>query len=90
MDYKILKHIIARYDTDREVITEEKYHPSDFNDWNFGYIFPRLERAATNQIVDGGATISRYAIWAGTVHALINTCLQELNNKSNTEKRVNS
>lgn len=86
MNHEILKHIITRYDTDREVITEGKPQSLDSENWNFDYIFPRLERAAANQIVDGGATISRYAIWAGTIHDLINYCLEELNNKPNTEK----
>lgn len=35
------------------------------------YLFPRLERAAINQIENGDATISRYALWAETVRNCI-------------------
>ena len=37
---------------------------------------PRLERAAMNQLTDGDATLSRYAIWAETVRGIVLDALE--------------
>lgn len=38
-----------------------------FSDGGLDPLWSRLERAATNQIEDSAATVSRYAVWANTV-----------------------
>jgi len=41
-------------------------------------LFPRLERAAINQLSGGDATLSRYGIWANTVRDHIGEALNRL------------
>lgn len=86
MNDKTLDKIIERYKTDRELISEMPFNACDLDNWNFDYVFPRLERAAINQIGNGEATISRYAIWTETIHGLLGCCIGELKKKHNTEK----
>lgn len=45
----------------------------------------RLDRAVMNQVVNGQATVSRYAIWADTVRDLIRRSLKELELESGFE-----
>ena len=45
----------------------------------------RLERAVMNQVGNGQATVSRYAIWADTVRDLIRRSLKELERESGFE-----
>jgi hypothetical protein len=96
---KILDKIIQRYNTDSEIIYSaiKPSNPSttvtvkppdsfDLDSMEFESVFQRLERAAGNQSVGGGATISRYAIWAETIHWLLCVCTEELKRGRNTEK----
>lgn len=57
-----IQEILDRHDTDEEVIVSNA-----FSDGGVDPLFPRLARAALNQTDEGGATFSRYAIWANTV-----------------------
>ena len=82
----MLNKIIKRYETDSEIISEKPFNACDLDNWNFKYVFPRLERAAINQIENGGATISRYANWTETIHGLLSCCIYELKKTHNTEK----
>jgi hypothetical protein len=57
-----LEQIVERFQTDREFIISKA-----FLDGGVNPLFPRLRRAALNQLCQGQATISRYGIWANTV-----------------------
>ena len=57
-----LQEALGPFMTDSDLVT------SDANvDGALDPLFPRLFRAAMNQLVDGPAAVSRYAIWANTV-----------------------
>lgn len=58
---RTLHEIIAKYDQPSLQIAGAYCDGGADTPW------PRFERAATNQICDGDATLSRYAIWANTV-----------------------
>jgi len=62
-----ISSIISRFDSPR-LLSEA---PTSYFENDKGYLFPRLERAAMNQIYEGDATISRYALWAETVRDYI-------------------
>ena len=49
---------------------------------------PRLERAAMNQITDGEATLSRYAIWAETVRGIVLDALEQMDGDSDTKRNL--
>lgn len=57
-----MDRIVQHFDTDREFRISEA-----FLDGGVDPLFPRLRRAAPNQLCEGEATISRYGIWANTV-----------------------
>ncbi len=57
-----IQEILDRHDTDEEIVVS-----TVFPDGGVDPLFPRLARAALNQADEGGATFSRYAIWANTV-----------------------
>jgi hypothetical protein len=63
---KEITAIIERYSTDQEIIIS-----TAFPDGGLGLLMPRLDRAAMNQVVDGDAMFSRYAIWANTARDTI-------------------
>lgn len=42
-------------------------YPTAYSDGGCEPLWARFERAASNQIENGAATVSRYAIWANTV-----------------------
>jgi hypothetical protein len=58
---KEVEAVIEKYSTDQEILTS-----TAFQDGGLGLLLPRLSRAALNQIEDGEASYSRYAIWANT------------------------
>jgi len=68
-----IEQIIRRYDTDREFIISEAYL-----DGGIYPLFPRLSRAALDQLCQDAAAISRYAIWANTVRDNIRQADQEI------------
>ncbi len=53
---------LATYDRDSDIVTTERHHECGIDP-----LMPRLMRAALNQMSDGPAMVSRYAIWAETV-----------------------
>lgn len=61
MDREMLERIIRQYDVDTLKFSRA------YGDGGIEGVWPRLERAAGNQISDGDATCSRYGIWANTV-----------------------
>lgn len=58
--------IIEKYSTDQEFRIS-----TAFPDGGLGLLLPRLGRAALNQVDDGDAVFSRYAIWANTARDTI-------------------
>lgn len=61
-----IEAIIEKYSTD------QKFRISTaFPDGGLGPLLPRLGRAALNQIDDGDALFSRYAIWANEAHDML-------------------
>jgi hypothetical protein len=56
-----LTEIIATYDSEEMKISEA------FKDGGLEPLWPRFQRAASNQMGQGEATVARYAIWANTV-----------------------
>lgn len=57
-----IQDIMQRYENEEDFKVCDKYP-----DGGTGPLFPRLERAALNQLTHGDAIYSRYAIWAITV-----------------------
>ncbi|MCG6880650.1 MAG: hypothetical protein LJE96_16095 [Deltaproteobacteria bacterium] len=78
MEEEMLNQVIERYNTDREIVSKMPCRSLNLESEDFDFIFPRLERAAINQISDGGASISRYGIWAKTIHRLMVCCIENL------------
>lgn len=60
-DQKKLENIICQYSEERRLLRS-----SDFSDGGIDPLFPRLERAAMNQLESGSSTLSRYGIWVNT------------------------
>lgn len=59
---KAIHETIVLCDRDDRLVISEA-----FPDGGLDPLFPRLERAAMNQLDAGKATVSRYGIWANTV-----------------------
>lgn len=58
---EILYRIIERYSKEQPVISQA------YGDGGLEPLWPRFERAVSNQLSGGEATLPRYAIWANTV-----------------------
>lgn len=65
--------LIERFASSPEPVRADAYA-----DGGLTALFPRLERAALNQLSDGDATLSRYGIWANTVRDHIGEALRRL------------
>ena len=57
-----IDQIIERFDNDERLLRSDAYGEGGIH-----LLMGRLGRAALNQVDDGEATLSRYAIWANTV-----------------------
>ena len=79
-----ISSILSRFNSSRLISQVPAKAPASYIDYDLPYLFPRLERAAMNQIVDGDATVSRYAIWAETVRDLI-LCASSLFEEGDTD-----
>ena len=77
-----IRSIINKYNSDTNLIVSKAYLDGGSN----GLLGPRLERAATNQLCDGAATVSRYAIWANTVRDIIIEAGERLKNDDDKQK----
>jgi hypothetical protein len=73
MTRREMERIAEHFDTDREFVVSKAY-----GDGGVDGLVPRLLRAAGNQLGDGDATVSRYAIWANTVRDNIRVAEQEM------------
>jgi len=72
--------IIEQFDTDREFRVSMA-----FLDGGLDPLSARLNRAALNQLCEGEATVSRYAIWANTVRDNIRAADSEFMNGNISE-----
>jgi hypothetical protein len=70
-----LDEIVSPFDTDERLVVSDAY-----GDGGTSPLFLRLLRTASNQCVEGNATVSRYAIWANTVRDSISTALRLIEN----------
>ena len=81
---KDFQHIFDKYNRDRLQIPDA-YNGSK----GFDMLWPRFERALSNQIESGEATVSRYAIWAETIRDNIIQAMNEMENgKADEGKRL--
>jgi hypothetical protein len=80
LEEQVLK-IIRQYRKSNDLMLSNAYP-----DGGSEPLFPRLERAAINQLSCGEATLSRYGIWANTVRDTIIDSIRELgDNPENCE-----
>lgn len=77
-----MDRIVQHFDTDCEFRISEA-----FQDGGVDPLFPRLRRAALNQMCEGEATVSRYGIWANTVRDNIRQAEQEMSRGNLSEAR---
>ena len=66
-----LKRVLERFDHQDRIVVSDAYP-----DGGTDPLFPRLERAALNQIDEGYAVFSRYAIWANTVRDCVREAIR--------------
>ena len=78
-----LQVIIERY-SGEDLVSSRAY-----GDCGAEPLWPRFERAVSNQMYDGKATISRYAIWADSVRDNLHYAL-EMIEKGNTQEAQRS
>ena len=86
-DFKVMTEeemvqILEYFETDHEFRVSKA-----FLDGGLDSPFPRLRRAALNQLCDGEATISRYGIWANTVRDNIRQADREMSTGNLAETR---
>lgn len=75
--------IIRKYEAATELLISTAY-----GDGGPVNPYPRLHRAMVNQIENGEATVSRYAIWANTVRDNILEYVKLIQTDSDTEKAL--
>lgn len=73
----LIYKIIEDYSTEKALKISSAY-----TDGGLEPLFPRLERAALDQIVSDDSTFSRYAIWANTVRDTIIEAIKVINENS--------
>ena len=72
LDSQALESIIRRFDSDERIVPLASREVSNaLSLENSIMLHSRLERAAMNQITEGEATLSRYAIWAETLRGIV-------------------
>jgi hypothetical protein len=77
---ELVNQIIESFDREDKVVLSEAY-----SDGGTDPLSPRLGRAVLNQISEGDATFSRYAIWANTVRDNIIRAISLLENQDTDE-----
>ena len=79
-----ISEIIRTHDEDSRIIFSRA-----FPDGGTGLLFGRLERAASNQVYEGGSMSSRYGIWANTVRDNLVDALADIDNgSSDASKKI--
>ena len=72
LDHEAMARIIQDFDTDERLVQLSAMEVPKSLPLELSFMLSsRLERAAENQLSDGEATVSRYAIWAETLHGII-------------------
>lgn len=74
-----LSEIINKYSTSNDILMNY------FTDGGTEPLWARFRRAASNQISNGPATVSRYAIWANTVRDNIIEAIFRIDNEINND-----
>lgn len=69
--FETLEKLVRSFDSNTELVRSDAY-----GDGGTSMLFPRLERAALNQLGHGEATFSRYAIWANTLRDYIGEAIR--------------
>jgi hypothetical protein len=78
MDPEELQRIIRLFDSDDHVVALDAHQVGGAQTLEESFMLhSRLERAATNQITNGDATVARYAIWAETVRGIVLDALEK-------------
>lgn len=77
-----VQRIVDAFNCDTEVRISEAYA-----DGGIDPLFPRLSRAAINQVGGEAATISRYAIWANTVRDNLIEALSKMDSHNSEDAR---
>jgi hypothetical protein len=77
---ELINQTIQVFDREDEIVLSHAY-----GDGGTEGLSPRLSRAALNQISEGEATFSRYAIWANTVRDNILRAISLLENQDTDE-----
>ena len=79
-----ISEIIQKHDDDAHIILSQA-----FPDGGSEPLFGRLEKAALNQVDEGGAMSSRYGIWAKTVRDNLVDALADIDNgSSDASKKI--
>lgn len=78
-----IRVILDRYERSTDLLVSEAYP-----DGGMEPLFPRLEHATLNQLEEGPATVSRYAIWANTVRDTIIECIRELGDNPDNRETI--
>jgi hypothetical protein len=78
-----IQDILDRYERSSALLVSEAYP-----DGGLEPLFPRLGRAALNQLEEGPAMVSRYAIWANTVRDTIIECIRELGDNPDNREAI--
>lgn len=78
-----IAHFLDRAAGDKMLLEDRPYA-----DGGTSMLFPRLQRAATNQLNDGPSTISRYGIWAMTGRDKLSEALKLLEAGETVEGRL--
>ena len=84
-----LENLIRHFDSVERVIPLQEYEVRGSLSLESSIMLqPRLERAAMNQLTDGDATLSRYAIWAETVRGIVLDALEQMDGDSDTKRNL--
>jgi hypothetical protein len=78
---EIISKIIDNYSAEKSIRISSAY-----TDGGLEPLFPRLERAALDQVESDDETFSRYAIWANTVRDTIIQAVKMINENSNNKE----
>ena len=77
---RVIDNIIEKYNDDKRLLISDAYE-----DGGTSSLFPRLGRAALNQVNNGEATLSRYGIWSNTVRDHISDAIRMMESGNQEE-----
>ena len=89
LDPQSLESLIRHFNSDERVVPLRDNEVGESLSLESSIMLhPRLERAAMNQLTDGDATLSRYAIWAETLRGIVLNALEQAEGDSDTERNL--